>query len=78
MVGNMDLFLGCGIALIAFTASYLLVFWFRRWALRCNLLDIPNERSSHVVPTPRGGGLAIVIVTLIGSGALWVIKPLWG
>ena len=26
-----------------------------------NLLDIPNQRSSHLVPTPRGGGLAIVI-----------------
>ncbi len=32
---------------------------------RHNVLDIPNERSSHVVPTPRGGGLAIVIVTFI-------------
>lgn len=26
-----------------------------------NLLDIPNQRSSHQVPTPRGGGLAIVV-----------------
>ena len=29
------------------------------------LLDIPNERSSHVRPTPRGGGLGIVLGTVI-------------
>jgi Fuc2NAc and GlcNAc transferase len=32
----------------------------RRFALRNNLLDVPNARSSHVFPTPRGGGVAIV------------------
>lgn len=30
------------------------------------LLDIPNERSSHVNPTPRGGGLGFVITFVIG------------
>ena len=33
------------------------------------LLDIPNERSSHTQPTPRGGGVVIVMVTMLG---LWV------
>ncbi len=28
------------------------------------ILDHPNERSSHAVPTPRGGGLAVIAVTL--------------
>lgn len=32
----------------------------RRYALRKNLIDVPNVRSSHVLPTPRGGGVAIV------------------
>jgi len=32
----------------------------RAYALRRDLLDHPNARSSHVVPTPRGGGIAIV------------------
>lgn len=32
----------------------------RRYALQWKVLDIPNERSSHAVPTPRGGGFAIV------------------
>ncbi len=46
--------------------SALLVEVIRRWALRREKLDIPNERSSHTVPTPRGGGLAIVVVSLTG------------
>jgi Fuc2NAc and GlcNAc transferase len=29
-------------------------------------LDIPNERSSHLTPTPRGGGLAFVATSLFG------------
>ena len=65
------------VSFIAFIISYLGVAAIRRWALRRNLLDIPNERSSHIVPTPRGGGLAIVIVTFIWIGVLWVIKPIW-
>ena len=32
----------------------------RRYALSRSLMDIPNARSSHSVPTPRGGGVAIV------------------
>ena len=33
----------------------------RRYATRRNMLDIPNARSSHKLPTPRGGGLGIVV-----------------
>ncbi len=33
----------------------------RFYALSRKVLDIPNQRSSHVIPTPRGGGLAIVV-----------------
>jgi Fuc2NAc and GlcNAc transferase len=29
--------------------------------LRRGVLDVPNHRSSHAIPTPRGGGLAIVL-----------------
>ncbi|KTT62956.1 glycosyl transferase [Pseudomonas oryzihabitans] len=38
----------------------------RRYALSGGLLDEPNARSSHQVPTPRGGGLAFVLVFLLG------------
>lgn len=43
----------------------------RRYALRADLLDRPNDRSSHTVPTPRGGGVAFVAAFLALSGALW-------
>ena len=49
--------------------SYLGVWIIRRYAERRQLLDHPNERSSHSMPTPRGGGLAIVLV-VVGTG-LW-------
>src|SRR5512134_2520419 len=58
-------------AIIVFLAltllSYISVFYIRRLALRYNILDNPNERSSHSIPMPRGGGLAIVILVLVTS-----------
>jgi len=44
--------------LISLTLTYAV----RRYALRKGVLDIPNSRSSHSIPTPRGGGVAFVIV----------------
>jgi UDP-N-acetylmuramyl pentapeptide phosphotransferase/UDP-N-acetylglucosamine-1-phosphate transferase len=41
----------------------------RRLALRHDVLDVPNARSSHVRPTPRGGGLAVVLAV----GAAWAV-----
>jgi UDP-N-acetylmuramyl pentapeptide phosphotransferase/UDP-N-acetylglucosamine-1-phosphate transferase len=35
-------------------------------AVKKNIMDIPNIRSSHTQPTPRGGGLAIVLSWYIG------------
>lgn len=40
---------------------FLLTWMLRRYALATSLIDIPNARSSHSVPTPRGGGVAIVL-----------------
>jgi Fuc2NAc and GlcNAc transferase len=48
----------------AFLLTYFGVKAFRRWSLRKNIFDIPNERSSHTEPTPRGGGLIIDVVCL--------------
>ncbi len=47
---------------LAFTLvlSWLFTGLVRRYALSRQLLDIPNPRSSHTRPTPRGGGLAMV------------------
>jgi UDP-N-acetylmuramyl pentapeptide phosphotransferase/UDP-N-acetylglucosamine-1-phosphate transferase len=49
----------------AFILTYAGVEVFRRWTLRREILDVPNERSSHTVPTPRGGGLVIALVCLV-------------
>ena len=53
------------ILLISFLSTCLITYLIRQYALNKNLLDIPNERSSHEIPTPRGGGLSVVIVFLI-------------
>ena len=44
--------------------SYLVVWLIRRYTERRKIFDLPNERSSHTVPTPIGGGWAIVILVL--------------
>ena len=53
------------ILVIGLAASWLLTAMVRRYALHSQLLDLPNERSSHTVPTPRGGGVAIVVSFLV-------------
>ena len=53
------------IPLLALGLSWLLTALVRRYALHTRLLDRPNERSSHTVPTPRGGGVAIVASFLL-------------
>lgn len=53
------------LALILLTiVSYLGIYLIRHYAEKSQILDHPNERSSHSVPTPRGGGLAMVVVVL--------------
>jgi Fuc2NAc and GlcNAc transferase len=44
----------------------------RRYALSNSLIDIPNSRSSHTLPTPRGGGVAIVVSFLVSAVLLSV------
>lgn len=46
---------------LTFLVSVLVTGGVRRYALKKSLIDIPNERSSHVVPTPRGGGLGFIV-----------------
>ena len=55
---------------VGFFATAIGVAVFTRLSLRRGFFDIPNERSSHSTPTPRGGGLIIVVVTLAGYAAI--------
>lgn len=51
---------------IALTGTW----WARRYCLRRALIDHPGDRRSHSVPTPRGGGVAIVIAVLLAHAWL--------
>lgn len=53
----------CFFIAIIFIAA-VLTFAIRQYAIKNSLLDIPNQRSSHDQPIPRGGGLAIVLIVL--------------
>ena len=57
---------------IATLLTLLLTILIRKNALQKNQLDIPNERSSHTAPTPRGAGVAVAIVFIVGLFALHV------
>jgi len=51
---------------LVFTLVVLFSTFFLTWAVKFllikkNIVDVPNARSSHTIPTPRGGGIAIVI-----------------
>lgn len=58
------------IGLVLFT-SFLLTAMLRQYALSRRMIDVPNARSSHSIPTPRGGGLAIVITVMLSLVGLY-------
>lgn len=57
---------------IIFISSFLLTYFIKKFAERKSIVDIPNERSSHTIPTPRGGGVAIVILWFLGISYLFL------
>ncbi len=68
---------GCAVAI--FVVSTVLsagaVAVVRLYARRA-LIDVPNERSSHVHPTPRGGGIGVVAALLAAAAMLGDRPPL--
>lgn len=63
------IFIGALIAVCI--VSWMMTWMLRRYALARSLMDIPNARSSHTIPTPRGGGVAIVLSFLFAMMLLW-------
>lgn len=47
-----------GVTVFSFFVTYLV----RKLTLNVQLLDMPNNRSSHTLPVPRGGGLGFVLI----------------
>jgi len=60
-----DFFVGPVVAIVVTTVALV----FTLPTLRRMSMDVPNHRSSHNQPIPRGGGLAVVAGLLAGSGA---------
>jgi len=54
------------IALGMFLTSFIFTFLLKNFALKRQLTDKPNERSSHSIPTPRLGGIAITFSWFLG------------
>jgi UDP-N-acetylmuramyl pentapeptide phosphotransferase/UDP-N-acetylglucosamine-1-phosphate transferase len=54
--------------------SYVGISYFRQLAWKYQILDTPNERSSHFRPVPRGGGVMIVLIVLATSA--WVANEI--
>lgn len=49
--------------LVSFCGTWLLT----RYAPALRLVDVPNSRSSHIRPTPSGGGIAVVVASVLGE-----------
>jgi Fuc2NAc and GlcNAc transferase len=58
---------------LAVAMSGLLTGALHRYAIAYRVLDIPNERSAHMIPTPRGGGVAIGVTFLTSVALLSVL-----
>jgi Fuc2NAc and GlcNAc transferase len=66
---------------LSLIGSYLGTEAFRHWSVGRGVLDVPNDRSSHDTPTPRGSGLVIAVVCLGVYAALCLadgLKFSWG
>lgn len=57
-------------SIVFFILTLLFTGYMRHYALKKNIIDNPNERSSHSVPTPRGGGVAVVCSYLLALAVL--------
>jgi UDP-N-acetylmuramyl pentapeptide phosphotransferase/UDP-N-acetylglucosamine-1-phosphate transferase len=62
------------VPLAVFVTTLWLIERVRGWLRRRAILDRPVERSTHSVPVPRGGGIAIMPVLI----AVWLVLALAG
>ena len=64
------------IYIIILLLSIVLTILVRKIAIKKAILDIPNERSSHTIPTPRGGGVAIAVTWFMGISYLFYTEEI--
>jgi Fuc2NAc and GlcNAc transferase len=56
---------------LVFVSSILITAVVRAFLVRHGVMDLPNARSSHAVPVPRGGGVGIVTAFLLA--VVWLL-----
>lgn len=61
------------IYIILLLISFSLTYFIKNYMIKKSLVATINERSSHSVPTPHGGGIAIAITWFIGLFYLYFI-----
>lgn len=59
------------IYIILLLLSFTLTYFIKNYYIKNAILDEVNERSSHTVPTPHGGGIALAITWFVGLGYLY-------
>ena len=60
--------------ILSFSSSFLLLYLLLPF-FRSRLLDQPNFRSSHLLPTPRGGGAVFVFISSLCSLLFYFLTP---
>lgn len=63
------------IALLAAAVISAIITWAIRPLLLRHALAKPNARSSHRIPTPQGGGIAVIAATLLVAAAIVAFAP---
>lgn len=58
--------------LILFLLSFSLTYLIKEYAIKKSLVATVNERSSHTVPTPHGGGIAVGLTWFVGLIYLYI------
>ena len=60
------------IYIVLFVISFVLTYFIKEYAIKKSLVAAVNERSSHTVPTPHGGGIAIALTWFVGLIYLYI------
>ena len=75
---DMTMLMTIGWLLAAFLITALLVRGAIGYAHRRGMLDLPGQRRSHHLPTPRGGGVGIVVAMLVClPGVTWNLRAVF-
>ena len=63
--------------MVAVSVSFVLTPLTRRVLLKFGILDVPNDRSLHEQPIPRGGGASVLLAVVVGCLVGNVLDETW-